>query len=394
MNVILKTAERCNINCDYCYFFRGSDQSYRGHAATIDRVTIEGVVKFLAQGVEELSLETLAIVFHGGEPMLQRKHDFDWMCTHMREAFSGRVRELQLGIQTNATLIDDEWIALFAEHSVAVGVSIDGPSQVHDRHRVDFAGRGTYDRTAAGIRKLQAASRRGDLPYSLGAIAVIDPSTSAREVFEHIVDVLGIRTIHWELPDLNNDQQSKIDASEFGRYLCDLFDAWTERDDPSIYVRVINSVLAKLTNQSSYLYCCGEDPDSLLLDVTEVTISSNGDIGVDDGLRQTEFWAGLPHHTICDTSLADYLHANHMEQLRRARTLPPHACFGCLWENLCGGGALVNRWSRSGHFDNPSVYCEGLKQFYSHLVTYLVRHGVPVRRVGDQLTRPERAKAA
>lgn len=385
MNIILKTVERCNIGCRYCYFFRGADQSHTYHPATISRTVIESFAQFIIEGVQHFPIRTLAIVFHGGEPLLQKKADFDWMCEHLHTTLHPHVEELRFGIQTNATLIDSEWIDLFGKHSVAVGVSVDGPPTVNDAHRVDFQGRGTYGRTLRGIQLLQRAIAERRLPYALGAIAVIDPATCPADVLDHFVDTLGIRTIHFELPDLHFDSVHRPDVGVLGHYLCGLFDAWARRDDPSIYIRIISSVLAKWNGQSSALFTVGTDPQSLLLDYTELTIASNGDIGADDGLRSTGFWRLLPSCNVQHTSLADYLRQPQFSMLRHARSIPPSDCRDCLWESTCGGGPLINRWSHARSFDNRSVYCEGLKQLYAHMAVYLARHGVPPERIARWL---------
>jgi uncharacterized protein len=375
MNVILKTVERCNINCSYCYFFNGTDSSFERHASVIARETIEAVATFLARGVEQLRIDSLAIAFHGGEPTLQRKSDFDWMCTHLRAALSSKV-DLRFGIQTNGIAVDDDWIELFARHAVGVGVSIDGPRHVHDRFRVDHAGRGSYERTAIGIRRLQDAVKAGRLSQPIGALAVIDPQTNAREVFDHLVDELGFRVLHWELPD-KNFEMAPVNAMAYGQYLCQLFDAWAVRDDPGIFIRIFASFLVKLSGLATPLFPSNGDWMMRNSQLREITISSSGDIGADDGLRQTGYWQTLPSATVRDSSLERFVMDSSVTELAATRTRVPQACSGCLWEHACGGGSMVNRWSKARGFDNPSVYCDGLKVFFGNVVAYLVAHGVP-----------------
>lgn len=376
MNVLLKTVERCNVNCDYCYFFNGIDDSFARHPAVISRNTIDAVVSFLRQGVNDLGLTSLSVVFHGGEPMLQRKNDFDWMCRRFRDALEPHVRTFRLGIQTNGTLVDPEWIEILGRHKIGVGVSVDGPKAVHDAHRVDHRGRGTYDRVVAGLRMLQQAAADRTLPYSVGAIAVVDVTQQARVVFDHLVDELGLRIIHCELPDNTVDMPGVHLAPAYGRYLCEMFDAWADRDDPSIHVRLIASLFAKLGGRSSYLFARGADVREATSHIGEISIASNGELGPDDALRQTHFWRELPKADVRSMSLAAYLDEPRIKELRDARVRAPVLCNGCLWEHVCGGGAIVNRWSATRGFDNPSAYCSGLKDFYGHVISYLVSHGV------------------
>lgn len=145
--VILKTVEVCNINCDYCYFFYGGDDSFKFHPPYISRDTVSQLSVFLEQACIDLEIDLLTVEFHGGEPLMQKKADFDWMCKKIKSMLPEKTK-LEFVLQTNGMLIDDDWINLFCEHEVGVGVSIDGPKQYNDIHRLDKRGRGTYDRVA------------------------------------------------------------------------------------------------------------------------------------------------------------------------------------------------------------------------------------------------------
>lgn len=383
MNVILKTVERCNINCSYCYFFNGADPSFARHPALMDRETIAAVASFLADGVVDLGIRSLSIAFHGGEPMLQRKSEFDWMCQHLRRELESRV-DLRLGIQTNGMLVDNDWIDLFAAHNVGVGVSVDGPKHIHDRYRVDHSGRGTYDRTVAGIESLQRAVRTGVLRKPIGALAVINPETDAKEVFNHLVDDLGFRVLHWELPDTHLDM-APVDASAYGRYLCELFDTWVARDDPELFIRIFASFLIKLSGLATPLFPSNGDWQASDSQLREITVASNGDLGLDDALRQTGYWTSLPAANVRRSSLASFIGSDPAVTLAIARTRVPDSCGGCLWEHACGGGSMVNRWSSANGFNNSSVYCASLKSFFAHAVAYLTGHGIPLSMIGRSL---------
>lgn len=113
----------------------------------------------MLEGIQELELDALDIAFHGGEALLYGIKEFDDLCNILITNLSSKVK-LWLTIQTNGLLINEAWIALFKKHSVDVGISIDGPKEYNDKHRVDFFGRGSYDRLLKKIELLHKSSMR------------------------------------------------------------------------------------------------------------------------------------------------------------------------------------------------------------------------------------------
>lgn len=144
LEVVLKVTERCNIDCTYCYFFNSTNQDFKDHPAYIKYETIKDCAVFLKNSVEEAGVKFLQIDFHGGEPLMMKKHRFDEMCNLFKDHLEGIV-DLKFAMQTNAMLIDDEWLKIFAKHEIGIGISLDGPKHIHDIHRIDHRGRGTYD---------------------------------------------------------------------------------------------------------------------------------------------------------------------------------------------------------------------------------------------------------
>lgn len=376
LSVVLKTAERCNINCDYCYFFHAGDDSYLAHPKVIARPILDDVTTFLAEAIDSLHLDEIHIVFHGGEPMLQRRADFDAMCNQFRESLAPKLRLLALAIQTNGTLVDDRWVDLFARHEVQVGISLDGPRAVNDAHRVDRRGRGTYDRTVRGLRRLQDAARNGLLGEEPGVLSVINPSLPAREVLAHFVDDLGIKNMDFLLPDLNPDSIGDRDTRLYGQYLRELFDAWRTRQAEGVEIKLLSALMQRFTGRASFLFDHVESAASAAA-FFAITVSSNGQLGPDDSMRSTALWQNLPDCTVQNTHLADFLALPLMTELQIARWQIPGPCRNCLWENLCGGGFLQTRWSAARRHDNSSVYCHALKDIFTHVAADLASRGAP-----------------
>jgi uncharacterized protein len=376
LSVVLKTAERCNIDCDYCYFFHAGDASYLRHPKVISKKTLAAVTAFLREGIESLGIEELHIVFHGGEPMLQRRTDFDTMCSQFRELLAPSLRLLALGIQTNGTLIDDDWVDTFIRHDIQVGISLDGPRHINDAHRVDHRGRGTYDRTVRGLRRLQEAARTGRLAEEPGVLCVINPELPARQALAHLVDELGVKSMDFLLPDLNPDSVGDRDLRIFGPYLCELFDAWRTRQHEGVEIKIVSALMQRLGGRPSFLFDHVRDQTDAGAFVA-ITISSDGSIAPDDSMRSTALWRRLPACNVREMRLEEFLSTPAMVDLLCARCQIPESCTGCIWEHVCGGGFGQTRWSADRGHNNPSVYCAALKEIYLHVAADLALRGAP-----------------
>ncbi|HEV2679407.1 MAG TPA: radical SAM protein, partial [Rhodanobacter sp.] len=181
LQIILKVAERCNIACKYCYFFFGGDDSHKFNPAYIADETVDHLADFVADAVSRYQLDLVRIIIHGGEPLMLKKSRMADLLSKIEQAARGST--LQFTIQTNAMLIDDDWVDLFEKHNVYVGVSVDGPREVNDTYRVDKRMRGTYDRTVDGLRKLFNAYEDGRIARP-GALCVVNPELVApRELY-------------------------------------------------------------------------------------------------------------------------------------------------------------------------------------------------------------------
>lgn len=377
LEVILKTVERCNINCSYCYFFQGEDKSYKNHPPFITWNTIENLTKFLIEGIQQLQIKSIQIDLHGGEPTLQKKTDFDRMCQHFRSYLDPLI-ELSLALQTNATLIDEEWIQLFSKHRVLIGISIDGPKEINDRFRIDHKGLGTYDRTVEGLKKLQAAAEDKKIE-KIAALCVINPKNDACDLYNHIVHELHIQQLDFLLPDYTHHNFLNENPDEYGKFLCDLFYAWADDDDPLIRIRILNSALSLLTGGKTHLKGFGPTIDK----IEAITVSSNGDLSPDDSLR-----SGIPHlmnkHNISSISLSKFFTTPQMQTVIQASKDSPTVCKSCCWENVCAGNALISRYKQK-NFNNASVFCSWLKNFYTYVVEYLVKNGFSADKIKDTL---------
>jgi len=366
LEVVLKTVERCNINCSYCYFFNDKDKAYLKHPKYISMETVKEVTKFLLAGIEDLKIENLVIIIHGGEPLLQKKKIFDTMCGVLNEKLRAAT-QLSFSIQTNALLIDNDWIELFEKYNIAVGVSIDGPKVYNDQFRIDHKGKGTYDRLKSGLKQLFEASRKNKIK-KVASLSVIHPSFSAKLIYHHLVHELGFTVLDFLLPDLTYETASKTVPEQIKSYLSDLFYAWKADDNPDIHIRILDVIVRKMLAEKK-----GTNQNKNANQI--ISISTGGQIVPNDILRNTQYWDSKNEPLIFSNSLLKVLNSELFSFLRTSESNIPSFCKGCCWSDICKGGELINRYSIKNNFDNPSIYCDALKELYLDIAGHLLTTG-------------------
>ena len=373
LEVVLKITERCNLNCDYCYFFNAGDDSYKGHSAFISNDTVALLVQRLRQFSREYELQRIAIHLHGGEPLLMPKAQFDGICEEIRSNLAPVV-DLSMTIQTNGMLIDLEWIEIFNRHGLQVGVSLDGAQAHNDAHRLDHHGRSSYEATVRGLALCQEHLHQPPV-----ILAVIGEKFDPGKIYGHFRNDLNAEYLDFLLPHQNHDNFCG-DAEAYGEFLIKVFDMMVN-DEESVSVRFIDHFLARIYGQGNFLFGSGKEGPEYLL----ITVSSDGGVGPDDTLRSTKYWNGYEYRDLKSSSLEEIIRDPLFHEFEHFKKTPASACSDCCWRDVCGSGQPVHRYASSNGFDNPSVYCEGLDRFYTHVLRYLALHGEPLEKVGADL---------
>ncbi|WP_144391557.1 radical SAM protein [Pleionea sediminis] len=376
IEVIIKCTERCNINCSYCYYFNGNNKEYEQYPKVVSPETVDQICRFLSEAADELNLKAIQIDFHGGEPMMMKKDQFESMCNKLVDALQDKVR-LSFAIQTNATLVDDDWIEIFSKFNIGVGVSLDGPKHINDMYRLDHKGRSTYEKTANGVKQLQAAVAAEKIE-PISVLSVIDPKYNATEMYNHFIHEMKFWGADFLLPDFTKETFDYQDIPAYTEFLKELFDVW-KADFNTNRIRIIDSFLGHFSeSDSGYAFSTGKAK------AVAFVIQSNGDLGPDDTLRSTGAWKNVnPRPNIYQHSLVEYLHHPAILYLEEAAHKIPDECSECCWKNVCGGGGiLAHQYSEKDNSCNhASVYCDSLQEFYAYLTSFLIDNGLNIEKV-------------
>jgi uncharacterized protein len=373
LQIIYKIAERCNLNCAYCYYYNLGDKTPLGRPALVSRTNAVELAKWVAQGCQALGIPTVQLSFHGGEPMLMRAVEFAHICDVFIRTV-GPVADINFSIQSNGTLLTEGWLEALKRYQVHVGISVDGRRIDHDRFRLDHQGRSSFDVTEQTIRRLVEAGER-DAHLRPGTISVLHHEVDYRATYRYLRG-LGVRSMHFLLPDRNVDDRATMadgEAVALGAGLLDVFEAWLVEDDPDVHIRFVSETLGKFEILDTL-----EKPPQRRKSNQIIVARSDNTVAIDDSLIPALNWyKTVSAFPIEEYSLRDVFNDPIFQHLENERNTTPSDCAGCNWLAMCGGGDLENRYSKAFGFNNSSVYCQSYKHLYRGICNLLVNNGYP-----------------
>ncbi|BBY66859.1 cyclophane-forming radical SAM/SPASM peptide maturase GrrM/OscB [Mycolicibacterium helvum] len=344
--VVLQPTSQCNLNCQYCYV-----PNRRDPARMADGVLEAAIVKALRSDLVRGKVEFL---FHAGEPLMAGIPFFR-KASQIINDNNLRGIAVAKSIQTNATLITDEWCDLFLQEEYRIGVSIDGPPHVHDTNRVNWSGRGTHSSVMRGVHNLQSHG----VPF--GAICVLSRTSLAYpdEIFSFFVDN-GFQEIGFNIEEIEsaNTSSSMFPADpneaarvegEFRAFMSRLLELWEDAGRP-IKIREFFDMavfmLRKLRNPEARRV-----PDETA-ELGIVTVAKNGDMSPYSpefaGSSSIEYGDFVVGH-ILESEYADILFDSRYTKIRRDVLQSLGLCAAsCAYFDLCGGAFLSNKFSQNG----------------------------------------------
>ena len=368
------TGAVCNLDCSYC-FFLSKEMLYPGSRF---RMADELLEEYLRQLIESHSrVPEVTIAWQGGEPTLMGL-DFFRRSVELANRYLRPGQRAVYTIQTNATLLDDHWAAFFEEYDFLVGVSIDGPRELHDAYRVDKGGKGSFGKVVRGLDALRAAG------VEWNALTTIHAANAdrGRDVYRFLRDELEARFIQfipiiervavgeaeawtsWRDRPLYMQQGDEVTsrsvtADQYGRFLIDVFEEWVRRDVGEVYVQMFDVALANWVGEPPSL-CVHSETCGLAL-----ALEHTGDVYSCDHFVEPEHKLG----NIRMTHLLDLVDSPQQRQfgLDKRETLPQY-CLDCDVRFACHGGCPKDRFiSTPDGEPGLNVLCAGFKAFFHHV---------------------------
>jgi uncharacterized protein len=357
---LLKVTEFCNLNCPYCYMFNLRDFAYQAKPKIMPLEVVEAFAPKAVALAQKQEVDKLVVSLHGGEPLLAGREWFQSALEILRSAAGDSVR-LAFITQTNGTLLDEEWLEFFATERIMVGISMDGPREVHDKNRINFAGRGSYDEVVRGVK----LARRFPKVFG-GVLCVIDATADGLEIYHHFRD-LGVESIDFLWPLDHNWNApppgfTSPEATPYADYLIPIFDEWWREGNKAIKIRYFMQIIKNILGARGGLDALGGNP------VTITSIDSDGSIEPVDSLKA----CGDGFTAMGLNITRDPIEAVYDQPLFQAAIAGQDGlcdqCKVCALHDICGGGYLPHRYSRTTGFANPTVYCRDVWKLTTHIL--------------------------
>ena len=343
----------CNLKCVYCYYL---DKEELYPDAGSFRMTDQVLEAYIASHIAACGDAAIAFSWHGGEPTVLGLEYFEKIVALQRKHCPPG-RGIANGIQTNGTLLDEEWCRFLSSCGFTVGISMDGPAALHDRYRVDRGGGSTHERVLRGYELLA----RHRIPTEVLCVVSAANAGQPLDVYGFFREI-GARYITF-LPLVGADGPGQVtshtvSAPAWGEFLCALFDEWKPRDIGRIEVQIFEEATRTAFGQDHSLCVfrptCGDVP----------VVEHNGDFYSCDHFVDPEHCLG----NILETPLTVLLASPAQRAFGRAKQDSlPAVCRQCAVLDMCNGGCPKNRLAQTPDGEPGLNYlCEGYMRFFSH----------------------------
>nr|WP_290015609.1 anaerobic sulfatase-maturation protein [uncultured Alistipes sp.] len=362
----------CNLDCRYCYYLDKAAQ-YGGRQAVMSDELLELYVR---QYIQANEVPTVQFCWHGGEPLLLGLDFYRKAVALQRRYADGK--HIENTLQTNGVLLDEAWAEFFAANAFLVGVSLDGPEEIHDAFRTTKGGAPTFGQVMRAVGLLR------DFGVEYNTLSVVNRMCEGRgaEIYrffrdtvgsrymqflpavEHVVDRPGMRRPAIVSPEHEGARLAEwsVTAKGYGDFLCDVFDRWVVSDVGQCYVQLFEATLAQWCGVPPGVCSMGETCGDALV------VEHNGDVYSCDHFVYPEYRLG----NIRDTPLSEIYRSRKRRDFGLAkRNALPAECLRCNYYFACRGECPKHRFETGADGCRKNSLCEGLLQYFRHAEPYM-----------------------
>jgi uncharacterized protein len=349
-SLLIKPASAvCNLDCSYCFYLDRDADPYKALPAR--RMTAETLER-LVDTYLFYSYPTGTFAFQGGEPTLAGLPFFEKL-VELQKRYGRNGQEVSNSIQTNGLVINDAWCGLFNEYHWLVGISLDGPEEMHDRYRLDRQGRGTWRAVMNGIERLKKNAVEFNVLCVLSRANVAQP----RELYAFFRS-LGIDYIQYiplaEFDGLGQPLPFTITPEEYGRFLCETFDVWWP-DRCRVHIRYFENIAEALAGRRPGTCTMHETCDSYAV------VEYNGDVYPCDFFVERDWKLG----NVNLDSWPEIARRQRRRQFAANKTVPHPTCQVCEYQSICHGGCPKHRYDRHRQFGELDYFCAAYKAIFA-----------------------------
>ncbi|BDH47734.1 regulatory protein [Salmonella enterica subsp. enterica serovar Choleraesuis] len=339
------TSSQCNLGCRYCFYLEKERQP------RMDDRTLE---RFIQQHIAAQPGNIVEFAWQGGEPTLAGL-DFYRKVVELQQRY-GNGKHIQNSLQTNGILLSDEWCQFLRNHGWLVGISIDGPADLHDHYRVTQSGKPTHQKVAQAISRLRAWGVEFNLLVVINALNAQYPERMYRYLTS-----LGTPFIQF-IPLVEQDAEgnhgpASVPAAAWGKFLTTVFDLWVMKDIGQIFIQIFDSTLGVWSGHAAQMCSLAETCGHAF------ALEANGDLYQCD-------------HFVYPAYLLGNLHRDSLAEINNSQTAQRFAdhkrkslseeCLRCDVRRLCQGDCPKHRQD-----NGKSVLCAGYRHFFDHTAPYM-----------------------
>jgi uncharacterized protein len=354
---LLKINERCNLSCQYCYIYTMADQTWRNRPHAMSPGLVSVTAERIAEHARTHSLDSVRVIFHGGEPLLSGVRPVAEAMRKIRAAVDAHVH-VQGIIQTNGTLLDESVLDVLESLKIRVGISLDGSMEINDKRRVYRNGRGSYHEVARALKLLAAR------PSIYGGVLTVvnleaDPVETYETLLEFAPSAIDLLLPHhnWSNPP----PRPPGVMAPYAEWLGAVFDRWYGASEKETGIRLFEEIIHLLLGGASESEAIGLTPASL------VVVETDGSIEQSDILKSAYQGAASTGLHITADSFDAALAVPGIAARQMGVAGLGEVCQACAVVAICGGGLYPHRYREGSGFRNPSVYCEDLYQLILHI---------------------------
>ncbi len=386
--MIKPSGAECNIDCDYCFYLHKTDLLDHSAHARMNEQTLE---QHIRQYIESQTGEQVVFSWQGGEPTLMGL-DFFHRIIALQKKYAKDGQRIENDLQTNGIALDDAWITFLKEHNFHVGLSIDGPRELHDTYRKTRNGKSTFDFVMAAARMLSQA----EIPFAALCVVNRVNAKHPKEVYRFLVDELGTWRVQFnpavEPTSFKQSAPGKLDKSnaplqdtprakpghalsvvtawsvdpdDYGTFLAEVWDEWLATDYGRIHVNLFETAIAQAAGMPAQTCTqaefCGKG----------LAVEHDGEVYSCDHFVYPEYRIGNIH----STHLGDLAFSAVQKEFGMSkRNSLPKQCQDCDYLKLCWGECPKNRLIKARDGEPGLNYlCSGLFHFYQHIGPDVIR---------------------
>ncbi len=348
----------CNLDCAYCYYLEKKDLYPRRQSF---RMVDDVLESYIVQHIEACPDDLIFFAWHGGEPTVLGL-DYFQRIVELQRRHQPSGRRIQNGIQTNGMLIDEEWCRFLAAERFQVGLSVDGPRELHDPYRITKSGDSTNKRVMQSFQLLKRHGIECDMLCVVHQKNVHQAASVYRFFRDNDVKFLQFLPLVARKGDSGVSAKT-VPAEAYGVFLCTVFDAWIKHDVGRIAIQNFEEALRPFLGIEHSICISRETCGDV------VVVEHNGDVYCCDHFVSPEYRLG----NIAQTPLVELLESPALADFgRRKEGLLPGACRACEFLGSCNGGCPKDRFTRTKDGEDGLNYlCAGFQRFFDYSRPYL-----------------------